>query len=268
MLPGRLTRGDGDDPRWQAIIAVGAFVESDPEAVWSFVERWGRHRSRDLRAAVAICVVEDLLWVDFELFFPRVAALVRTDPRFAEAFSLTLYSGLAPSKVKRLERLQREAEVRVDGWRMLNRKPPRTVQEAIARAEDVLPGRTAPKDSADARWLAMFGIKRFLATDPEPIWEFMGRWGRHPSTDIRSAVGCVLLEHFLPVHFEAYFPRARDLARADARFEFTLGMCESSFCAPRDRRRLDRLMDELRPYRVATRRILARKSTEGGSRNR
>jgi hypothetical protein len=43
VLPGEQAAEGEEDVRWQAIIAVGEFVESDPEPVWSFVERWGKH---------------------------------------------------------------------------------------------------------------------------------------------------------------------------------------------------------------------------------
>src|SRR5207253_10556311 len=45
ILPGRPAPDGQEDPRWQAIIAVGEFVRTEPEAVWKFVERWGRPRS-------------------------------------------------------------------------------------------------------------------------------------------------------------------------------------------------------------------------------
>jgi hypothetical protein len=42
LLPGEPV-DEGQDPRWQAIITVGEHVESEPEAVWSFIRRWGGH---------------------------------------------------------------------------------------------------------------------------------------------------------------------------------------------------------------------------------
>jgi hypothetical protein len=104
-------------------------------------------------------------------------------------------------------------------------------------------------DRADPRWQALFVIKDFLETDPEPIWEFMVRWGRNRSQDLRAGIACVLLEHHLPLHFDEYFPRVRELARQDARFAWTLSICYSSFCAPAQQRRLDRLMREPRVVR-------------------
>ena len=41
MLAGIAQVGDGIDPRCQAIIDVGEFVETHPNEVWDFVARWG-----------------------------------------------------------------------------------------------------------------------------------------------------------------------------------------------------------------------------------
>ena len=64
LLPGRPVR-DGEDPRWQAIIEIGDFIKSEPEAVWSFIARWGGHPQDDLRDAIACCLLEHLLEFHF-----------------------------------------------------------------------------------------------------------------------------------------------------------------------------------------------------------
>ena len=46
LLPGVPT--DGQDQRWKAIIAVGEYIESEPEAVWQFICRWGSHLKKGL----------------------------------------------------------------------------------------------------------------------------------------------------------------------------------------------------------------------------
>jgi len=127
------------------------------------------------------------------------------------------------------------------------RRAPRNVEEAIRAAEAIFPGRMVRGDAPDPRWQALFVIKEFLESDPEPIWAFIVRWGRHRSEDLRTGIALVLLEHLLPLHFESVFPRARKLARSNEKFAWTLEWCQSSFCAPRERRRLDRLQNELRP---------------------
>jgi hypothetical protein len=84
ILPGRAAPDGRIDPRWQAIIAVGEFVESEPEAIWRFTRHWGSHHNQDLRAAIATCLLEHLLEHHFDLVFPRVERLARSDRRFAD----------------------------------------------------------------------------------------------------------------------------------------------------------------------------------------
>jgi hypothetical protein len=85
LLPGEPT-AERLDPRWQAIIAVGEYIESEPEAVWSFICRWGCHPQEDLRAAIATCLLEHLLEHHFAQFFPRVEKLCHSDQLFADTF--------------------------------------------------------------------------------------------------------------------------------------------------------------------------------------
>jgi hypothetical protein len=109
ILPGRPAPEGQRDPRWQAIITVGEFVETEPEAVWAFVERWGKHPSKDLRAAIATCLLEHLLEYHFNLLFPRVERLVRTSKRFAETLSWCSKFGQA-KKARNAARLDRLLE--------------------------------------------------------------------------------------------------------------------------------------------------------------
>jgi hypothetical protein len=53
LLPGDAAPDGEIDPRWRAIIVVGEFIEDDPEAVWSFILRWGSSPDEDLRTAIA-----------------------------------------------------------------------------------------------------------------------------------------------------------------------------------------------------------------------
>jgi hypothetical protein len=114
VLPGtRAARGQRD-ARWQAIIRVGKFIESDPEQVWAFAYKWGRHRSADLRGAVATCLLEHLLEYHFDLVFPRVESAVRQSRRFADTFGMCWEYGQArePANARRMDRLQRSLESR------------------------------------------------------------------------------------------------------------------------------------------------------------
>jgi len=104
----------------------------------------------------------------------------------------------------------------------------------------------APAGEPDPRWQVMFELKEFIDTEPEALWCFAARWGCNRSQDLRSAVGCVLLEHLLPPHFELLFPRVRRLALSNSRFAWTLRMCDERFLAPRHRPRLVRLKQQMR----------------------
>lgn len=83
ILPGTPV-DDGEDPRWQAIIEVGAYVESNPEEVWQFVLRWGCHEQEDLRDAIACCLLEHLLEAHHEIIARRADEAAKADPLFAD----------------------------------------------------------------------------------------------------------------------------------------------------------------------------------------
>lgn len=85
LLPGEPT-DEGQDPRWQAVIAVGEHIETDPEAVWSFIRRWGGHPQEDLRTAIATCLLEHLLEQHFAAYFPRVEQAALADALFGDTF--------------------------------------------------------------------------------------------------------------------------------------------------------------------------------------
>jgi hypothetical protein len=85
LLPGEPVE-EGLDPRWQAIISVAEYLESDPDVVWEFIRRWGAHPHEDLRAAIATCLLEHLLDYKFATYFPRVERAALFDPLFADTF--------------------------------------------------------------------------------------------------------------------------------------------------------------------------------------
>lgn len=85
ILPG-VAVDIGLDPRWQAIIAIGEHTESEPAAVWEFIQRWGVHSDDDLRMAIATCLLEHLLDYHFDAFLPRVEELALTSPLFRATF--------------------------------------------------------------------------------------------------------------------------------------------------------------------------------------
>ena len=115
----------------------------------------------------------------------------------------------------------------------------------------MLPGRLRPLDAKhDPRWRVIFDVGYFVDTDPDPVWEFIQRWGVHRSEDLRAAIGCCLLEHLLQFHFRRYFPRVRQLARENARFAFVAGMCSEFGQAriPANTRRLRRLKSDIKRW--------------------
>jgi hypothetical protein len=93
LLPGVAAEDGRTDPRWQAIIQVSEFIPDDPRGVWVFAKKWGRSDDRDLRAAVATCLVEHLLKAHFDAFFPEVAQLARLDRRFAACVTICWLGG-------------------------------------------------------------------------------------------------------------------------------------------------------------------------------
>jgi hypothetical protein len=100
------------------------------------------------------------------------------------------------------------------------------VQEAIQAAEQhVLPGKAAPEGSDDPRWQCIGAIRKFVESAPDPVWEFIKRWGIHEDDDLRMAISTCLLEHLLAFHFEAFFPRVQELVRANRLFASTFRSC-------------------------------------------
>jgi hypothetical protein len=106
ILPSHAAPDGEEDPRWQAIIKIGYFVEEEPEAIWPFVLKWGSHEDEDLRAAIATCLLEHLLECHFDLIFPRVEAAARNNVRFGKTIAQCWKLGEA-SELTRGERFDR-----------------------------------------------------------------------------------------------------------------------------------------------------------------
>jgi hypothetical protein len=71
-----------------------------------------------------------------------------------------------------------------------------TVQEAIAEADRILPGRAAPEGDRDPRWQSAIRVGNFIRVrrdiDPvldqhelEAVWTFIRRWGCSSDEDLR-----------------------------------------------------------------------------------
>jgi len=110
ILPGQAAAEETRDPRWQAIIAIEDFVQEEPDAIWSFILRWGSNADEDLRTAVATCLLEHLLEYHFSRFFPRVEEAVRNNALLADTFSKCWKFGQAKEegKAKLFDGLQAE----------------------------------------------------------------------------------------------------------------------------------------------------------------
>jgi hypothetical protein len=126
-----------------------------------------------------------------------------------------------------------------------------TVQEAIAAAERLLPGRAAPEDEEDARWQAVIVISKFIEYAPEAIWPFVLHWGSHEDEDVRAAIATCLLEHLLERHFDLLFPRIETAARSNVWFAKTTALCWKFGQSkdPARAERFDRLCAEIRRRR-------------------
>ena len=110
ILPGNPQEKNND--RWQAICAIGEYVESEPEVVWLFVCRWGDNPLEDLRDAIATVLLEHLLEHHFELIFPRVEAAARQNPTFADMFRRCWKFGQSelPENANRFDDLQNRCD--------------------------------------------------------------------------------------------------------------------------------------------------------------
>lgn len=108
ILPGTPAPEGAEDPRWQAVIAIGEYVETHPEDVWPFVARWGTNPQADLRDAIATCLLEHLMEHHFELIFPRVEQLTKVDKMFADTFTRCWKLGEAelPQNASRFDALR------------------------------------------------------------------------------------------------------------------------------------------------------------------
>jgi hypothetical protein len=127
-------------------------------------------------------------------------------------------------------------------------QPTAAVRRAIARAESILPGLPAPDGTRDPRWQAIIRVGEFIESQPEPVWEFSLRWGKHRQADLRTAIATCLLEHLLEHHFDLIFPRLRREALSSARFADTFQRCWWFGQAeePKNAARVKRLAAEIR----------------------
>jgi hypothetical protein len=111
LLPGEPATA-GEDPRWQAIMVVGDYIEREPEAVWGFICRWGGHPQENLRDAIATCLLEHLLQYHFAVYFPQVEERAMAEPLFGDMFLRCWPLGQSeePGNIERFEALSKRLQ--------------------------------------------------------------------------------------------------------------------------------------------------------------
>lgn len=109
LLPGEPAPDDQPDPRWQCIIAIGQYIETEPQAIWEFIRTWGSFPHEDLRTAIATCLLEHLLEYHFTEYFPQVEHLSTSNSLFADTFLMCSQFGQSkvPVNAARFTRLKR-----------------------------------------------------------------------------------------------------------------------------------------------------------------
>jgi hypothetical protein len=122
ILPGVPAPEGANDARWQAIMRIEDFIPVEPEPIWLFVKRWGNHPNADLRTAVRILLLEQLLAHHFDLMFPRVEPFALSSKRFASSFMACWKIGQAldPKNAARFDHLKKKL-----------RNPPGTTKKTV-----------------------------------------------------------------------------------------------------------------------------------------
>jgi hypothetical protein len=114
MLPGQAAPEEEEiDPRWQAIIRIADFIPEEPEAVWTFILRWGCSDDDDLRRAVGTVLLEHLLEQHFDNYFPKVATAVEKNVLFRSTFAICAKFGQSKQEgnSERFDRLKEKCRI-------------------------------------------------------------------------------------------------------------------------------------------------------------
>jgi len=83
------------------------FAEREPEVIWPFVLKWGSHEEEDVRAAIATCLLEDLLQYHFDVLFPLVASAAKSKKFFAKTTAMCWKFGEAAEPTRAVTRRTR-----------------------------------------------------------------------------------------------------------------------------------------------------------------
>jgi hypothetical protein len=72
----------GDEKRyWKAAADICEFVQAEPDLIWPLVVKSGSSDEKDLRMAIATCVLEHLLGEHFDDYFLKLEELVNAGNR-------------------------------------------------------------------------------------------------------------------------------------------------------------------------------------------
>ena len=102
-----------EDTRWQAAIVLGAYSETDPEAIWPLTVKHGSSNNEDTQTAIATCVLEHILEYHFQAFFIRVQHLIQHgNSNFAGTFLICWQFGQAklPGNSEQFKATRKQAE--------------------------------------------------------------------------------------------------------------------------------------------------------------
>ena len=87
--------------RWQALIAIDPGIQIQPEWVWEVILEFGDTEDEDMQAAIGCVLLEDLLYCDFETYFPKLKAVTLNAP--SNWFKTAMYCNYAVHKDNRAE---------------------------------------------------------------------------------------------------------------------------------------------------------------------
>jgi hypothetical protein len=68
-------------------------------------------------------------------------------------------------------------------------------------------------------------VADYIETRPDSVWDFARRWGTHANADLRTAIGVLLVEHLLEMHFDLIFPKVETACSHSRRFCDTFLSC-------------------------------------------
>jgi hypothetical protein len=103
----RLVSDPDNRCRWQALIAIGQFLETAPEVVWDVIREHGSSADADMRAGIATVLLEHLLDDHFDQFYPQVRREAKRSPRFADTLSTCWFDGCEGWRYAKVQRLLR-----------------------------------------------------------------------------------------------------------------------------------------------------------------